>query len=203
MKKNWNEFWDERYSGNNFVYGKEPNGFFKKQIDKLKPGKILMLAEGEGRNGVYAAENGWQVDAVDFSQAAKAKALKFAEERKVELNYTVNMLEEYEPAQNYYDAAGLIFVHLKPELKNTIFKKAAGSIKIGGRIIFEAFAKEQVNNNTGGPKDAGMLYSVEEVENLFDNFYVDISERKTVGLSEGPYHSGDAVVIRFTGTKKG
>ena len=76
-------FWDERYSNKEFVYGTLPNQFFKDQLDKLKPGKILMVGEGEGRNAVYAAKLGWQVDAIDSSNVAKEKAAKLAELNKV------------------------------------------------------------------------------------------------------------------------
>jgi 2-polyprenyl-3-methyl-5-hydroxy-6-metoxy-1,4-benzoquinol methylase len=81
------KFWDERYSTTEFIYGSEPNSFFKSELEKLASGKILLLGEGEGRNAVYTALNGWTVDAVDFSLKAKEKALQLAEENKVHINY--------------------------------------------------------------------------------------------------------------------
>jgi len=95
MNKFSDEFWDERYSSIEFVYGTEPNIFFKDELDKLKTGNILLLGEGEGRNAVYAAAQGWKVDAVDFSTIAKEKALKLANENNVKINYDVASLADY------------------------------------------------------------------------------------------------------------
>ena len=103
-------FWDERYSSNDFVYGTKPNTFFKDELDKLKTGNILLLGEGEGRNAIYAAVKGWNVDAVDFSIIAKEKALKLAEENSVSINYEIIDLSQYKPKANYYDAAAIILL---------------------------------------------------------------------------------------------
>ena len=106
-------FWDERYSSKEYVYGKKPNHFFKEQIDKISvPGKILLPGEGEGRNAIYAAKLGWKVDAFDQSSVAKLKALKLARENNVEINYSNVDLAKFIPQKNYYDCAAIIFVHL-------------------------------------------------------------------------------------------
>ncbi len=104
MSKFANEFWNERFSTDKYIYGKNPNKFFKEQIDKLKPGRLLLLGEGEGRNSVYAAIKGWEVDAVDFSQTAKEKALKLAKKNNVNINYTISNLTDFIPRENCYDA---------------------------------------------------------------------------------------------------
>ncbi|MCU0373551.1 MAG: SAM-dependent methyltransferase, partial [Ignavibacteria bacterium] len=92
MQKN---FWNERYASPDFAYGTEPNDFFKREISKLVPGKLLLPGEGEGRNAVFAAIKGWDVTAVDFSEQAKIKALKLADENNVKINYLVSPLEDY------------------------------------------------------------------------------------------------------------
>ncbi|HEY0354603.1 MAG TPA: hypothetical protein VGC29_00285, partial [Flavisolibacter sp.] len=81
------QFWNKRYADNNWVYGVQPNRFFKQFIDSHKPGRILLPAEGEGRNAVYAAKKGWTVDAFDFSVVARQKALQLAENNNVHINY--------------------------------------------------------------------------------------------------------------------
>ena len=78
-KFNYN-FWDERYSTDEFIYGKEPNEFFRENLLKIRPGKLFLPGEGEGRNAVFAAKNGWTVDATDQSEIGKLKALKLASE---------------------------------------------------------------------------------------------------------------------------
>jgi len=110
--------WDERYSSSEYVYGTEPNQFFKNEIDKLAPGKILFLGEGEGRNAVYAAALGWDVDAVDSSIVGKVGASKGAE-----INYVVADLNEYVPEPGIYDAVVIIYLHLPEQLRKKYLKK--------------------------------------------------------------------------------
>ena len=83
------DFWDARYEGETYAYGTEPNAYFRQQLDALPPGRLLLLAEGEGRNAVYAAKRGWQVTAVDFSDEGRAKALRLAVAQGVRLDYQV------------------------------------------------------------------------------------------------------------------
>jgi len=94
--------WNERFAKEEYAYGKEPNQFFKEEIDKLNPGRLLLFGEGEGRNGIYAAKLGWEVDAVDWSDAAKNKAEKLADDNNVKINYTVADVSDYNPKENYY-----------------------------------------------------------------------------------------------------
>ena len=202
MNKFGGSFWDERYSDNNFVYGTEPNKFFKEQIDLLKPGKILMLGEGEGRNGVYAAQKGWLVDAVDFSLKAKEKALKLAKEKSVEINYTVDNLGNYEPKKNFYDAAGLVFLHLNEKIRNDVHQKVISSLKPNGTLIIEVYSKEQLGRNSGGPQNAEMLYSIENIKETFVGLTTVLLTKEIIFLSESSFHSGEASVIRFVGKKE-
>ena len=76
------EFWEIRYAEKQYAYGENPNVYFKEQLDKLKPGKILLPAEGEGRNAVYAAKQGWEVMAFDLSSEGKNKAEKLAAKKR-------------------------------------------------------------------------------------------------------------------------
>ena len=124
--------WDERFSSEDYVYGTLPNVFLKDQLANLTPGRLLMLGEGEGRNAVHAAKIGWQVDAVDFSDQARLKALKLAENGKVKINYSISNLFNYQPEKNHYDAVGIIFIHFdKPEVEK-IFASAIQALKKGG-----------------------------------------------------------------------
>jgi len=196
-----NEFWDNRYSAEEFVYGTEPNEFFKSEIDKLPPGKLLALAEGEGRNGIYAAGKGWEVDAVDFSNTAKEKALRLALDKNVKINYTVSDLADFLPPPAQYDAVSIIFMHLNPSLSKTVHKRAAESLKKGGKIILEVYHKEQLGKNSGGPQNLDMLYSIDEINKNFRGIKTEILTKEIVHLKESIYHSGEAVVIRFVGVK--
>ncbi len=195
------KFWDERFSSDKYIYGTTPNEFFKVQIDKLKPAKLLLLGEGEGRNAVYAATKGWQVDAVDFSQTAKEKALKLAKNNNVTINYTICNLADFIPGENYYDAIGLIFIHLKPEIRKLAHKRIISALKTNGCIILEAFEKKQLGKNSGGPQNEEMLYSEDELKIDFKDLKIILLEEDTIFLDEGDKHKGDASVIRFIGKK--
>ena len=160
------EFWNSRYSNEQYSYGTEPNQFFKSYLDNLKPGKALFLGEGEGRNSVYAAKLKWNVDAVDFSDSAKDKAINLAIKNNVKINYTVCDLSEYNFAEENYDLVVMIFLHLPSELTKRIFTGAIKSLKRNGLLLVEAFHKNQIKNNSGGPKNIDFLVD----ENDFFNF---------------------------------
>ena len=195
------EFWNTKYSTKNFVYGIKPNNFLKDSLFKLKPGKIFMLGEGEGRNAVYSATQGWQVDVVDFSKVAKVKALRLAKENSVTINYAINNLENYEFIPNNYDAVGNIFLHLHPTLRKIIHPGIITTLKKGGHLILEVFEKAQLGRTSGGPQNFDMLNSVEELQNDFKNMGIILLEKQEVNLDEGELHNGKAVVVRLIAQK--
>lgn len=195
------EFWNERFAKEDYTYGKEPNEFFKQEIDKLNPGKLLLLGEGEGRNGVYAAKLGWDVDAVDWSLKGKEKAEQLALEQGVKINYIISDLSEYKPRENYYDAAGLIFIHLEPELRERLHRNVTLSLKSGGVVILESYEKEQINNSSGGPKDIDLLYSLEEIFTDFSDLNIISFSKEIIELNESSHHNGQAEIIIYIGLK--
>ena len=196
-----NEFWDARYSESDYVYGKKPNKYFEHNLLKLNPGKLLLPAEGEGRNAVFAAENNWLVTAVDFSSKAKEKALKLANERNVSIEYVIAPLEKYAFPENEFDAVGLIYAHFPRNLRTQIHNSVIKSLKPGGILIFEAFSKKQINNNTGGPKDISLLYDLEELFTDFRDLRIEESQGLEIELTEGKYHKGKSDIIRLIAKK--
>lgn len=195
------KFWDERYSTTEFIYGKEPNSFFKNELDKMKPGRILLLGEGEGRNAVYAALKGWKVDAVDFSTKAKEKALEFAEENKVMINYNVVDLSNFKSKKAYYNAIAIIYLHLKPDLRTNIHSQINDSLLSNGKLILEVFDKKQLGKSSGGPQSLEMLYSTKDLKTDFKNMKIELLEKKFINLDEGEKHIGKAAVIRLIAEK--
>jgi 2-polyprenyl-3-methyl-5-hydroxy-6-metoxy-1,4-benzoquinol methylase len=109
---NLKDQWNQRYGQDEFIYGTAPNEFFKTQLDLLAPGKILLPAEGQGRNAVYAAVKGWQVTAVDISEKGRAKAMEHAKMNTVDFDYLISEFGEMEFHDNIFDAAALIFFHI-------------------------------------------------------------------------------------------
>lgn len=193
--------WDQRYDIEDYIYGTDPNKFLKNQLEKLTPGNILFLGEGEGRNAVFAASLGWKVDAVDFSINAKNKALNLAEKHGVSINYKIQNLSEFVPISNHYDVISTIYLHLDPDLSEKIYSKIYDALKIKGKLILEVFAKEQLGQNSGGPKNIEMLYSLDDIKKLFVGIEFNALENKTINLKEGIYHKGKAFVIRGVGEK--
>ena len=199
--------WDERYKEEQFAYGKEPNLFFKEWLSRYTPGAVLMPAEGEGRNGVYAAQQGWQVTAFDQSVEGQGKALQLAKERGVTIEYVVGDLEVLDFAKESFDAIGLIYAHVDGDKKAAFHAKLNTCLKPGGVVIFEAFSKAHVQYNSadpkvGGPKDVDMLYSKEDILAGFGNYDILMLEEVEMELSEGVYHNGKGSVLRFVGRKK-
>ena len=196
-----NTFWDERFSAEAYVYGVEPNLFYKKHVDNLKPGKILFPAEGEGRNAIYAAQKGWDVTAFDPSVEGKKKAEKLAADKNVTIDYRINNYEDVQFPENSFDCLVLIFAHMHPLKRQGYHRKLISFLKPGGKLILEGFSKKQINNNTGGPPNIDMLFSKEELEKDFGSLSeVNISETEST-LNEGPFHQGIASVIRVLGNK--
>jgi ubiquinone/menaquinone biosynthesis C-methylase UbiE len=200
------EFWDERYDSIAYAYGKKPNEFFKEQLNKLEKGKILLPADGEGRNSVYAAKLGWDVHACDLSSSGKDKAEKLAKEVNVSIRYLVGDFGDLIYSDSQFDAIALIYAHFPAERKNAFHKLVNRYLKVGGFIIFEAFSKNHIkfnsqNSNVGGPKDVEMLYSIEEVNKDFSKYEILILEEIETDLNEGKYHIGRGSVVRFVGRK--
>lgn len=195
------DFWNERYSKYITVYGDEPNEFFKECIQKIPAGKLLLPAEGEGRNAVFAAKQGWEVDAFDYSPAAKSKALARAEEKSVNINYTTTDISDLNLRGGEYDAIALIYVHLKPEERKRLHAQMAKALKPGGHLILEAFSVEQIRNISGGPRDEEVLYNLSDLEADFKEFRFSVSHLKQIRLNEGPFHQGKADVVRILATK--
>ncbi|MEZ4974399.1 MAG: class I SAM-dependent methyltransferase [Cyclobacteriaceae bacterium] len=202
----WLKHWEDRYSKEGYAFGDEPNEYFKGQIEKLKPGKILLPAEGEGRNAVYAATLGWKVYAFDISAQGKKKALQLAESRGVTIDYQVGELPSLAYEENQFDAIALIYAHFPTAIKSQYHRALDKLLRKGGVVIFEAFSKKHLeyklkNPQVGGPSDLAQLFSTEEIQSDFKGYEVLQLEEKVVDLKEGPFHSGQGSVIRFLGKK--
>lgn len=194
-------FWNERYSNKEYVYGEEPNKFFAEQLNKLKPGNIILPCDGEGRNAVHAASKGWNVQAFDLSEAGKAKALALANKKKVVINYVIEDAVTAMYPENTVDVVAFIYAHFPPTIRKSIHQKAIQWLKPGGRIILEAFNSNQLQNTSGGPKELSMLYTEDIIKEDFKGLKAELIQMLQVTLNEGKYHEGIADIIRFVGIK--
>ena len=196
------DFWDARYEGETYAYGTEPNAYFRQRLDALPPGRLLLLAEGEGRNAVYAAQRGWEVTAVDFSDEGRAKAQRLAVAQGVHLNYQVGDLTTLawlRPGR--YDAIGLIYAHLAPADRQAVHAAAAASLAPGGHLVLEAFSLRQLGLPSGGPRTAEMLYQPALLAADFAGLALLENYELGVVLHEGSFHAGPANVVRLLATR--
>ena len=201
---NQENFWNQRYAAENYAYGTLPNAYLKEKSADLRPGKILLPAEGEGRNAVFIAKMGWEVEAFDQSTAGKNKALLLAEHYDVKISYTISDVENTDYPENSFDALALIFAHFPGENRRSYHRKLSSFLKPGGYLIIEGFSKEhatfqQLNPKSGGPRDPGMLYELKED---FNNFEFTEAAEHQITLAEGEFHQGEASVIRIFAIKK-
>ncbi len=197
MKK----FWDRRYSEPGFIYGQEPNDFFRETINGSLPGKLLLPGEGEGRNAIHAARKGWDVTAIDQSAVAVNKALEWAGSEGLRLSYQLADLREYRCQDPSFDLVAILFVHLPPSVRKKVHRQLAECVKPGGLLIQECFHKTQLHYNTGGPSVEEMLYAAEDLIRDFNAFNIIQCEHRITEVREGKYHSGKSSVIRSIAKK--
>lgn len=194
------KYWDQRFSEEVYIYGKQPNAFLKEQLNSLSPGKVLFIAEGEGRNAVYAASLGWEVHAMDFSKKAKSKALELANEKGVQIHYEVADLGQY-TTDELFDLIVFIFVPTPPGERKQIYQAYFSLLAPKGKILVEFFDKKQLGNPSGGPKHIDWLMSIKEFQEIFGELTILHLAEKEFTLDEGPHHQGKANTIRLLAQK--
>jgi len=194
------EHWNNRFNTEKYIFGTKPNEFFKSEIDKITPGRALFIAGGEGRNAVYAAKLGWQVDIIDYSEVAKNKALNLAKENNVLINYQIIDVFKFQFPSNFYDLIVNINFHCYEDTREDFNKKIITALKPNGKVILQVFDKEQIKKNSGGPKDISLLYSLEDIVNGFYDLEFEYFTKETdLRFMDG--EKKESVVIRFVGEK--
>jgi tellurite methyltransferase len=159
--------WDKRFGRREFALGKDPNPFLKKHIHLLPKGKALDIATGEGRNAVFLAQNGFEVDAVDISEKGLKKGQKLARERGVKINTFLVDLDQYQIDKERYDLIANFYF-----LRRRLIPRIKQWLKKGGRVIFETYLLEHRKLGTGGPKQAKYFLKPNELLRLFKNFRI-------------------------------
>ncbi|MAI23000.1 MAG: SAM-dependent methyltransferase [Crocinitomicaceae bacterium] len=197
-------FWDERYQQEG-VYGRKPNPFWVRQLDKLSPEEpnshLLLPCEGEGRNAVWAARKGWKVDAFDGSAVATKTCERWAEEANVQVKAHHADAFEFKGEVSGYSVVGLFYAHMPAHLRSRFHRRVSKWLRPGGRLILEGFEPRQLGLHSGGPKDEAMLFTPEILASDFDGLEVILNETASVELDEGPYHQGPAHIIQFIAQK--
>ncbi|WP_026092448.1 class I SAM-dependent methyltransferase [Calidifontibacillus oryziterrae] len=194
--------WHARFLAENYVYGTEANVFLKKHHNKLKIlGNALAVAEGEGRNAVYLAEQGMAVTAWDYAESGLSKTKKLAKDRGVVVTTELVDLNEAKWEKEKWDEIVCIYGHFPSQLRKKLLQNIKDAVKPGGYYLTEVYSHYQIPYKSGGPQDIEMLYKPEEFYHTFSNwrivhFFLGEVERK-----EGELHNGLSHVIQFVGQK--
>jgi SAM-dependent methyltransferase len=189
--------WDERYSTEEFVYGKGPNDFLRQNVHRLKSGSILCLAEGEGRNAVYLARLGFDVTAVDSSSIGLEKAKRLAHENRVSIQTVHADLNDFIIEPDSWDNIVSIFCHLPPALRAKVHAAAARGLKPDGIFLLEAYTPQQLEYGTGGPPVAELLISIDQLQQDFQTLDILHGIETEREVQEGCFHSGTAAVVQL------
>jgi SAM-dependent methyltransferase len=195
------ENWDERFSFPEYMYGTVPNDFLKSVAKKIPHGRVLCLAEGEGRNAVYLAKQGYTVTAVDFAAAGLDKIKKLAAANNVQVKTILSDLKDFHIRKNYWQGIISIFCHLAPELRKSVHQDCAAGLKSGGIFILEAYRPEQLVYKTGGPPVPELLMQLDEVSKELTGLKLEIAGNIDREINEGQLHHGKSATIQILGRK--
>lgn len=193
--------WDERYSVEHYVYGTNPNNFLEENVSFIPKGKVLTLAEGEGRNAVFLAKQGFTVTAVDASRVGLEKAKKLAQENKVTIDFVHADLEQYLIGENQWDGIVSIFCPLPSVARKKLHKKVVAGLKKNGVFLLEAYTPQQLKHGTGGGSCADTMMSKESLSVELSGLkflHLKELERKII---EGVYHTGLSAVVQAIAVK--
>lgn len=191
-------FWDEKYAGRDYAYGTEPNAFLVSQRHRLERGmEVLAVADGEGRNGVWLAQQGLRVTTVDGSAVAVQKALKLALDRRVNIRAQVADLTDWIWPVAVFDAVAAIYIHFPPDLRRSMHHAMYAALKPGGLLLMEVFHPDQLGRGSGGPPAREMLYDAATLAEDFKGMDILLLEEVETDLEEGRLHRGPASVTRL------
>ena len=194
--------WDERYNTEEYAYGTTPNKFLEENVHCIPKGRILSLAEGEGRNAIFLAKQGYSLTAIDASLVGLNKARKLAEENEVVIEFIHADLAAYDLGENKWDGIVSIFCPLPSSLRKDLHKKVIVGLKRNGVFLLEAYTPDQLKHGTGGGNSVDLMQSKEslslELAGLKFKHLIEL-ERSVI---EGLYHTGIGAVVQAIATKE-
>jgi SAM-dependent methyltransferase len=195
--------WDERYSDPDFVYGTAPNAFLEAQAHRLPEGPVLCLAEGEGRNAVWLAEQGHAVTAVDASPVGLEKAGRLARDRGVSVRWICADLADFAIAPGHWAGIVSIFAHLPPDLRRRVHAGVVTGLRPGGALLLEAYTPMQLAYGSGGPPAAEMMMDLDTIETELAGLRFEIARECEREVLEGKYHTGLGHVAQVVARRPG
>lgn len=191
--------WDTRYQAEDYVYGTTANDFLISVVDRIPMGKVLCLAEGEGRNAVFLAEKGYAVTAVDFSHVGLQKAHRLAAERGVSIETCCADLSEFTIQPNQWQGIISIFAHVPPEVRVPLHRAVVAGLVTGGAFVLEAYTPQQLQYKTGGPPVPELMMSLPDLQAELTGLEWAIARETTRLIQEGVLHNGMSSVVQLLG----
>ncbi len=195
--------WDERYAGEEYHFGTEPNAFLLSQRNLFEPGmSCLALADGEGRNGVWLAEQGLHVLSVDSSSVALVKAKKLAQLRGVDVEFELVDLAGWPWGESQFDVIAAIFIQFAtPAVRGHLFERIRHSLKPGGLLLLQGYTPRQLEFKTGGPSQVEHLYTRPMLRDAFAGMDILHLQEYDEVIKEGAGHSGMSALIDLVARK--
>lgn len=196
-------FWDERYASEDYLFGTAPNAFLSREAHRLAPGsRVLALADGEGRNGVFLAGLGHRVVATDISPRAIEKARRLAAQSGVVLDHQLVDLADWDWPPEAFDAVVGIFIQFAgAELRRRIFDGVRRTLRPGGLFLLQGYRQEQLAYGTGGPPDLDNLYTEAMLGQDFAAWEIAHLRAHDSEIREGTGHSGPSALIDLVARK--
>jgi SAM-dependent methyltransferase len=189
--------WDERYSEREYAYGIEPNDFLASVADRIPPGPVLSLGEGEGRNALFLAGLGYEVVAVDQSEVGLAKTRLRATERGVRIQTQQADLRDYPIRPGAWAGIISIFCHLPPSIRVPLHAAVVRGLRPGGVFILEAYTPRQCGRRTGGPASPELMDSLDDLTVELAGLECLHARELEREVREGVYHTGLASVVQL------
>lgn len=197
--------WDQRYDEEGYAYGTAPNDFLKSEYCRIQAGgRVLCLAEGEGRNAVFLAKEGYAVTAVDQSSVGLEKAKNLAIENGVEISTITANLADYDLGSGIWDGIVSIAAHAPSELRKKLHGQVANSLRSGGVFILEAYTERHLEmNGVGGPPSSQkeLFMSLDELKSELNGLIFLVGVEIDRSISEGKYHQGESAVVQIVACK--
>ncbi len=193
--------WDERFSEPGYAYGTEPNGFLASVADRIPEGRVLCLAEGEGRNAVFLAGLGYNVTAVDTSKVGLAKADALAADRGVAISTIQADLADFDIEPDAWQGIVSIFSHLPPVIRAALHERCLRGLAPGGAFVLEGFTPRQLELRTGGPRTRELLMELDVIRQELPGLRFEIAREVERPVVEGNYHKGKAAVVQILAVK--
>lgn len=193
--------WDERYSEEGFAFGDQPNDFLVEVQPKLTNGDTLMLGDGDGRNGVWMAQQGHRVVTVDLSVVGVEKSKRLAIQRGTTIDARVGDLETFDMGVAQWDNIVSIFCHVPSAIRRHVHSNVKTSLRPGGRFVLESYNAANIGRGVGGPQSSDLTVELEELEADFAGWNLEIHRAIDRNIIEGKYHSGHSSTVQFVAVK--